>query len=290
MTIAAALAVGIMRLRSERAAEEVRHTARIDAQRLLGEVLNADTAWMLAHGDRPLDRKALDAFGLLLDERMRGVPLPYLTRKAGFYGREFYVDDRVLVPRPESELLIEAALADLRTMRTGATTLRALDVGTGSGALAVTLAVELAQLHVTGTDVSPASLEVALQNVRLHAVEDRVRLVACDLAEQTCELRFDCIVANLPYVPSAELPLPPNPVGFEPQLALDGGDDGLALYRRLVPQLPALVAPAGSVYLEAAPATMASLGKLAAAEFPGARIDVGRDYAGLERYLAVKLG
>ncbi|MGH7330600.1 MAG: peptide chain release factor N(5)-glutamine methyltransferase, partial [Polyangiaceae bacterium] len=261
MTLAAALAVGIMRLRSGEAASEVRGSARADAQLMLGEVLKADAAWMLAHGERSLDRKALDDFGLLLDERMRGVPIAYLTRKAGFHGREFYVDDRVLVPRPESELMVEAALTHLRATR-GRTSSSALDVGTGSGALAITLAAEMTELDVTATDVSDASLQVARRNARAHGVEDRIRFIRCDLADALDGARFDCILANLPYVPSADVPFPPDPAGYEPQLALDGGDDGLALYRRLLPKLPPLVTTGGGVFLEDAPPTIGELSRL----------------------------
>jgi release factor glutamine methyltransferase len=289
MTIAAALAVGIMRLRSREAVRAVRDSARSDAQLLLGEVLKADAAWMLAHGDRQLDRKALDDFGLLLDERMRGIPIAYLTRKAGFYGREFYVDDRVLVPRPESELMVEAALAHLRGTPEKSRA-RALDVGTGSGALAITLAAELAALDVTATDLSDASLQVAQRNARAHGVEGRVRFIECDLVDSLDGARFDCVVANLPYVPSPDVPLPPDPAGYEPQLALDGGADGLTLYRRLLPKLPALMANESAVFLEAAPASIGELKGLAQERFPSAEIDVARDYAGLERYLAIKLG
>jgi release factor glutamine methyltransferase len=285
MTVASALAVGIMRLRSGQAAEQVRESARTDAQMLLGQILGLDHAWMLAHGDDELSRENLDAFGLLLDERMRGVPVPYLTHTSGFYGREFYVDERVLVPRPESEQVAEAAIERLRS---GKGT-RALDVGTGSGALAITLALEVPSLHVIATDISRDALDVAARNARALAVTELVEFVQCDVYRGDVDQRFDCIVANLPYVPTAEVPLPPDPVAYEPPVAVDGGADGLAVYRKLTVKLGDLLAPGGSVVFEAAPATIYPLAQLVKDALRGAKIEIVSDYAGLERFIVASI-
>lgn len=285
MTVASALAVGIMRLRSGQAAEQVRESARADAQQLLGQILCVDHAWMLAHGDDELTREQLDAFGVLLDERMRGVPIPYLTHSAGFYGREFYVDERVLVPRPETEHVAGAAIEALRA--SGG--VRALDVGTGSGVLALTLALEVSGLRVTATDVSRAALDVAARNARALQAAELVDFVLCDLFEGTPAERFDCVVANLPYVPSADIPFPPDPVAYEPPVALDGGADGLGIYRRLAARLRDLLAPAGCAVLEAAPATIYPLAQIVKEALPGAHIEIGNDYAGLERFIVASM-
>lgn len=287
MTIASALAVGIMRLRSGQAAQQVRESARADAQILLGQVMGVDHAWMLAHGDEELSREKLDVFGLLLDERMRGVPIPYLTHSTGFYGRELYVDERVLVPRPESEQVVEAAIARLRA---GAGT-RALDVGTGSGALALTLALEVSGLRVTATDISRDALDVAARNARALQATELIEFVQCDIHVQrgTPAQRFDCIVANLPYVPTAEVPMPPDPVAYEPTVAVDGGTDGLSVYRKLAAKLGDLLAPRGSVVFEAAPATIYPLAQLVKGALGGATIEIGIDYAGLERFIVASI-
>lgn len=285
MTVASALAVGIMRLRSGQAAEQVRESARTDAQILLGQILGLDHAWMLAHGDDELSRENLDAFGLLLDERMRGVPVPYLTHTCGFYGREFYVDERVLVPRPESEQVAEAAIERLRS---GKGT-QALDVGTGSGALAITLALEVPSLHVIATDISRDALDVAARNARALAVTELVEFVQCDVYRGEADQRFDCVVANLPYVPTAEVPLPPDPVAYEPPVAVDGGADGLAVYRKLTAKLGDLLAPGGSLVFEAAPATIYPLAQLVKDALRDARIEIVSDYAGLERFIVASI-
>jgi release factor glutamine methyltransferase len=282
MTIAQALAVGVMRLRrADRA--EVRESARADAQILLGEVLQWDRTRLLARGDEELDGELLEVFGLLLDERLRGVPVPYLTHKAGFYGREFYVDEHVLVPRPESEHLIEAALRELRARLAEGRTPSVLDVGTGSGALAITLAAELPELRVTAVERSGEALVVARRNASDLLVN--VEFVQGDLSAPLAGRRFDCVVANLPYVPTADLPEKPDPAGFEPVPALDGGADGLGVYRRLLRELPELAEPGAYCAFEAAPPTVYGLAAMVQQTFPGMQIDVGNDYAGLERFL-----
>lgn len=292
MTIAQALATAILRLRTSQATPaNVRAEALADAQILLGEVLQADRAWLLAHGNEELDGSLSEIFGVLIGERMRGVPVAYLTHKAGFFGREFYVDEHVLVPRPESEHLIEAALDDVRArLAEGAREVRVCDIGTGSGALAVTLAAECRQVRVFAADISEGALRVACRNAGTNGVAERVTFVRGDLGEPLVEFGpFDCVIANLPYVPSGVVPQQPDPVGFEPLVALDGGADGLDLYRRLLAQLPRLAAPRASLWFEAAPATLDPLSALVEATYPFAYIEVGEDYAGCERFLSIQL-
>jgi release factor glutamine methyltransferase len=287
MTVATALAVGIMRLRSRDAAESVHATAAADARLLLSEIVGRDRDWLIAHAGNELDVDDLQAFGMLLEERMRGVPVAYLTHGCGFYGREFYVDERVLVPRPETEHLLEAALAALRARSSDGDGLSVLDVGTGSGALAVSLAAELPRLVVTATDVSSDALEIAGLNAGSHGVAERIAFVFCDTAAAVKDRTFDCIVANLPYIPSRDIPLPPDPVGFEPRIALDGGYDGLDVYRRFAVQLPGLIAPGASAFLEAAPPTIEGLEGLLRSALPRATVSALKDYAGLSRFVAV---
>jgi release factor glutamine methyltransferase len=292
MTIAQALAVAILRLRkSPETPPNVRDEAFADAQILLGEILQADRAWLLAHGAEELDPSLNEIFGVLVGERMRGVPVAYLTHKAGFFGREYYVDEHVLVPRPESEHVVEAVLDELRSrLADGARDVRVCDIGTGSGALAVTLAAECEGARVVASDISADALRVARKNAADHGLGERIAFVQGDLGEPlVARGPFDCIVANLPYVPSKAVPQQPDPVGYEPLVALDGGPDGLEPYRRLIAQLPSLAAPRASVWFEAAPATIDPLSALVEAAYPAAHIEVGEDYAGCERYLAITL-
>jgi release factor glutamine methyltransferase len=195
------------------------------------------------------------------------------------------VDDRVLVPRPESEHVVEAVLDDLRARRKTAGII--VDVGTGSGALGITLACELPQLAVYATDISTDALSVARRNAALNAVFQRCTFLAGDLLAPLVRFgeRVDAVVANLPYIPAGRVPQIPNPAGFEPRIALDGGHDGLDVYRRLLTQLERVTTPDAAVFLEAAPGTIEPLGALVEQMFPRAYIEIGEDYAGLERFV-----
>ncbi len=286
MTAAEAFEKATARLR------ELSPSPRLDATRLLADVLGHDAAWILAHGDHALSAEEAARLEAAVDRRARGEPVAYITGRAGFFGREFAVTPAVLVPRPESELLVELALAALRARGGGAAEPRILDVGTGSGALAIALALELPAARVTAVDVSGAALEVAARNARAHGVDGRLAFVRSDLdAELPLGLRFEAVVANLPYVPSAALAAAPDPTAFEPRLALDGGADGLALYRRLLARAPGLLAPGGTLIMEAAPPTAAPLASLARAAFAGAaEVRIVPDLAGLERAIVAELG
>jgi release factor glutamine methyltransferase len=260
-----------------------------DARRLLVHALGRDPAWLIAHARDAIDGAAHAGLNALVARRAAGEPIAYVLGSAWFYGREFAVTPDVLVPRPETEHLVDAALDDLRAQRARAAVrgLHVCDVGTGCGAIALTLAAEDPSLAVVASDVSEAALAVARRNAELLGIAGRVRFVQGDLAEPLAPLGpFDCVVANLPYIPSAAVPSPPDPVGFEPRLALDGGDDGLALYRRLLFGLRRLVTPGGSAFLEAAPGTIERLAVLAESML-GAHVEIGEDYAGKERWLSV---
>lgn len=276
MTIGEALRDAAIRL------EPVGGSGRLDAVFLLAHAGGVSRAEMIAHRDRELARDVVERFEALVDQRAHGAPLAYVTGEAGFYGRMFEVDARVLVPRPETELAVEWALRHVRAI--GRESGTAADVGTGSGAIAVTLACELPDLGVFASDISPDALAVARRNAARNAVFQHVTFLHGDLAAPLLPYApFDCVVANLPYVPTAECAAAPDPVAFEPMLARDGGADGLALYRRLLRDLPRLVAPRGIAILEAAPSNARALGRLVGAALPHAGIETVRDYADLER-------
>jgi len=266
--------------------EPVAGSGRLDATLLLEYVTGSERVAFLRDGERAVDAGAQRRLDALVARRLTGVPIAYLTGEAGFFGRTFAVDERVLVPRPETEHLVEVALADLRGR--DARSAAIADIGTGSGAIAIALALELPAAGVFATDVSADALAVARANAARHGVAQRCTFLHGDL---TAPLRrfapFDCIVANLPYVPTAAIPVAPDPVAHEPRLALDGGPDGLAAYRRLLAELPAIVGPRTAVFLEAAPPTLASLRAEIVAAFPRAAVTVGDDYGGRGRYVTV---
>jgi release factor glutamine methyltransferase len=259
----------------------------MDAELLLAHVLGCERSELFARDDESIGDALGLSFEVLVDERARGIPVAYLTGEVWFYGRRLEITRDVLVPRPETEHVVEAALADLRARK--AANLRVADIGTGSGAIAVSLACELPEIRVVGTDLSQPALVLARRNARAHGVEERCTFLCGDLLEPLAGTKLDCIVANLPYVPTAEIPKPPNPVAFEPALAVDGGADGLVHYRRLLAQIPSVAAANATIFLEAAPPTIEPLAALVERLLPNAHIEVREDYAGLDRFLYVAL-
>jgi release factor glutamine methyltransferase len=221
--------------------------APIDAQVLLAHVLFADPAWLVAHTTDPLARSDAEAFFTLARRRRDGEPVAYLTGKREFWGLSLAVDRSVLIPRPETETLVECALRALPSDRP----LRVLDAGTGSGAIALAIARERPHVQMLATDVSAAALAVATRNAERMKLGN-VRLLQSDWYEQLSvgEGAFDLIVSNPPYVADADPHLAEGDVRFEPVTALRGGHDGLAALRVVVGGASAWLAPGGVLIVE----------------------------------------
>jgi release factor glutamine methyltransferase len=222
-------------------------TARRDAALLLLHTARLTKADLLTHPDYEVTDLQLSEYRAAIARRALHEPVQYITGIQEFYGRPFAVTPAVLIPRPETEHLVEAALAML-PQPTDIRPLRILDIGTGSGILAITLALELPHATVTATDISPAALAVAQQNAHAQGA-DRIRFTLSDLFAAVDDQRFDCIVSNPPYVATSEL-LEPQVRDYEPAAALYAGDDGLAIYRRLIPQAHTHLEPGGHLLLE----------------------------------------
>lgn len=215
-----------------------------EARLLLGHVLGRPAAWLIAHDDAALAEAELLAFASLVARRKGGEPVPYLVGYREFFGREFAVARGVLIPRPETELLVEIAIAKVSL---GATA-RILDLGTGSGCLAVTLALEMPQAHITAVDVSTAALQIAGRNAERYGVS--VRLLHSDWFSALADERFDLIVANPPYIADADPHLGSGDLRHEPKLALASGSDGLEAIRRILADAPGHLVPGGQLWLE----------------------------------------
>ena len=269
----------IIRWTAARFGERGIDTPRLDAELLLAHVLSLPRIQLYVQSDRVLEPEELAALRGLIKRRQGGEAVAYLVGKKEFWKFELAVDARVLVPRPDTETLIEVALERLGPAAEPARGVA--DVGTGSGAIAITLAKLRPDLAVFAVDVSPDALDVARANAeRLGAP---VTFFEGDLAAPLApHAPFALIVANLPYIPTSAIAALPPEVRSEPRLALDGGPDGLALVRRLVTAAPALLAPGGALALEIgagqAEATAALLGE---AGFIDVR--VARDLAGIDR-------
>jgi release factor glutamine methyltransferase len=238
-------------------------TPRLDAELLLGHVLGVERSALAAHPEAPLGHGQASTFAAFLARRVDGEPVAYIRGLKEFYGAAIVVDRRVLIPRPETEALVGLALERIRRDLTasprpdGTAPYLVWDVGTGSGAIAVALGRELRRrrygdtVRIHASDVSAEAMSVATINVVAHGLADHVTFAQGDLCDVLPAPRaVDLLVANLPYVPSASVPLLPVAASFEPVLALDGGADGLDAIRRLLPQLPGVVAPHGAAMLE----------------------------------------
>ena len=260
--------------------------ARLNAELLLAYTLGLDRAAILAQPDRQLTPKELTRFRDLAARRVAREPLPYITGHREFFGLDFVVDARVLIPRPETELLVEHAL---RIARPLPRLLEIADVGAGSGAIAVTLAVHLPRATVYALDASAGALAVTAENARRHNVAGRVHCGQGDLLAPLAA-PVDLIAANLPYVTTGEwTDLLPEIRDNEPRAALDGGPDGLDAIRRLLATAVPHLRPGGVLLLEIGASQGSAVTSLARRCFPAADLQLHRDYAGLDRLVIVKL-
>ena len=265
-------------------------TPRLDAELLLCEALGWRRARLYAYPEHPLSRIERSMFRHLAKRRLDREPLAYLLGRKEFFGLDLQVDRRVLVPRPETEVLVELALSWLEATPPPEAGFKVADVGTGSGAVAIALARHATAIRVYALDLSEKALEVAQANCNHHGVSARVELLRGDLLAPLRD-RVDLIVANLPYVSLAELEtLPPEISTYEPRVALDGGPDGLDLVRRLLGQAAEHLRHRGAILLEIAATHGPTALALAARFFPGARIDLHRDLAGRDRVLEIHTG
>lgn len=222
---------------------------RLDVEVLLGHVLKVDRIALVIDADRPLSKDELANYRARHMRRRAGEPVAYLLGAREFYGRSFRVDKRVLIPRPDTETLVEVALERMKAISLSA---RVLDVCTGSGCVAITIARERPTMRVTAADISPGALVVARENaIRLGA--PTIGLVQSDLfaAFDPARDKFDLITANPPYIADEEIPtLAVDIHKFEPRLALSGGADGLDLVRRILAEAPRFLAPGGVLAME----------------------------------------
>lgn len=252
--------------------------ADIDAAWLLGSVLGTGRLQTLALGGRPLTGRQEAAFVALLSRRLNREPLQYILGETDFMGRRFLARPGVLIPRNDTELLAGLALSRLNPGE------RALDLCTGSGILAVTLALSVPGAQVDAADLSPQALVLARDNAALHGAN--VNFLQGDLFSPCAGKCYDMICCNPPYIKSGDLPLLQEEVRFEPDMALDGGEDGLDFYRRLAEQAPLYLVPGGRLALEAGDGQAEAVAALLTDSFEDIR--VYDDMAGLPRAVAAR--
>ncbi|MCC7176045.1 MAG: peptide chain release factor N(5)-glutamine methyltransferase [Bryobacterales bacterium] len=253
--------------------------ARLTAEVLLCHALDRERAWLFGHPEEELSDAERARFGRALHERLGGKPTQYITGRQEFYGREFAVSPDVLIPRPETEHVVETALAMQDGVR------RVVDAGCGSGALAVTLRLEM-DAEVWGTDISPAALKVAAANAR--RLQAPVHFLACDLTAAIGSQTVDLLVSNPPYVAHADYAgLQREVRDWEPHVALFAGETGLEMYARLVGEARRVLRPGGALVLELGFKTYGRVREMFGS--PWRDIRVVPDLAGIPRVVAARL-
>jgi release factor glutamine methyltransferase len=258
-------------------------TPGLESEILVTHILGQSRAWLATHPDTSLDDKTVDRLDQLLERLVSGEPLAYLLGHWEFYGRDFCVNPAVLIPRPETELLVESALSWFKAHPYHR---RAVDVGTGSGCIAISLAADLKDINLIATDISFKALQVAQINKNRLLVNSRLHLVQADLL-LSLPGPFDLIVANLPYIPEKKL-VSLKVTEHEPRLALDGGQDGLRLIIELLRQSPARLATPGCILLEIEFEQGQNVSSLAGQVYPNASVSILPDLAGLPRILKIE--
>jgi release factor glutamine methyltransferase len=293
-TVAELLIEGQARLR-----ESGSESARLDAELLLGHVIGLERTAMIAFPHAPVGDGPAAEYRAALVRREAGEPVAYIRGLKEFRGLAFSVDARALIPRPETERLVELAEAEVvrrltaRPRESGARRLEIADIGTGSGAVVVALAVALRRLGVLdevrllATDAAPDAIALARENAVAHAVADRIDMAVADLLPGATG-PFDLILANLPYVSTKAMADLPRATTFEPRAALDGGSDGLAVIGRLVDRLPGDLAPDGVALLEIGGDQREGVIELAERRLPGWTCAIDLDLGGLPRVARIQ--
>lgn len=265
-------------------------TPSLDASVLLAHIIGKSRTWVVSHPELTLTPEQQELLKSSLAQLEDGMPLPYVLGHWEFFDMQFEITPDVLIPRPETELLVEKAIAWMQESTVRRTV---ADVGTGSGVIAISIAMNIPDAKILATDISPNALHVAQKNARKFNVSDRINFVECDILPErpvsfSTEEHLDLLCANLPYIPTITLQNLPI-YGREPTLALDGGNDGFDLFRKLMEIAPDWMAPNSLILLE----TEATLGvqalNLAYDMFSNAEIHLHQDLTGRDRLLEIRL-
>jgi release factor glutamine methyltransferase len=263
--------------------QQTSETASLEAQVLIAHVMNQSRAWVLAHTEAIVDPACYQRVIQAADRLQQGEPLPYIIGHWEFYGMDFELTPAVLIPRPETELLVERAIHWLQPHPSRR---KAVDVGTGSGCLGLSLARHVADLQLLMTDISPEALQIARRNADKHGLSHNIKFRQADLLSGI-DQPFDLICANLPYIPTsmlAQLPIARQ----EPQLALDGGPDGTRLIVRLLEQAGKLLVSGGLLLMEIEASQGEAVKSMAKENFPLSSVKLLQDLAGRDRCVEIQ--
>lgn len=273
---------------TRRSLEAATPDAAIEAEVLVRHASRLGRAALYASLNDPVVPVVWQEVASLVDRRLSGEPLAHITGRREFYGLDLQITPEVLVPRQETETLVDEMVEFVESRGRGAE-VRIADVGTGSGAIAAALATQLRNATVVATDLSVRALKVADGNLRRLGLRHRVHLVLCDLLDGL-DGPFDVIVSNPPYIATADMDALPSDVQREPALSLDGGVDGLRVVERLVRQSADRMTPGGGLFVEIAPDQARLVAEMARSRMPGSRVTVADDLTGAPRVVAVQSG
>lgn len=277
--------LNLIRWTDERFRKEGLTTPRLDAEVLLAETLGMDRVALYTHFDQPVQPAELMRFKKLIQRRLRREPVAYIVGQREFWSLKFIVTPDVLIPRPETEILVMEALKVLSQPEQTKRRIRILEMGTGSGAISVALAKELPSASMVATDLSEKALSIAEENALRNGVRERILFLPGDLfAPLEKGSIFELIITNPPYIPQDYFPsLPPEVRDFEPRVALDGGRDGLTFFRRVLPRLGEYLSPQGWVLAEIGAGQDQKVREIAAANPDLDSCDFLPDLAGIKR-------
>jgi release factor glutamine methyltransferase len=268
---------------ARRQLEPISDAPALEAQMLASYVLSRPRSWLLAHSETAIEIGKLEILNAHLHQLAEGYPFAYITGEQEFFGRKFAVKPGILVPRPETEILVEFALKWLAEHPEGRT---AVDVGCGSGCISISLAADCRDLSVVAVDIDPEAVWLTKHNALSHHAAETVLCLVGDLLSPI-NTKFDLVCANLPYIPTGKLEKLAV-TRFEPVLALDGGKDGLQLIERLIKQLKTLLATGGIILLEIESSQGESAPQIASKYFPRSEIHIVKDLAGLSRLMVIQ--
>ncbi|MDD5492041.1 MAG: peptide chain release factor N(5)-glutamine methyltransferase [bacterium] len=264
----------------------------LEAQLLLSQILRLKKLDLFLKKEKEVAKKDLSNYKKFITQRCQRIPTSYILKNAQFYGLDLFVDKGVLIPRPETELLVEEIIKEVSEVRVTNWRVegrnpRILEIGVGSGAIVVALAKNLNQASIVGTDTSAKALRIARKNIKKHQVETQVKLIRGSLFARLKE-KFDFIVSNPPYVNAKDFSLLQPEVGYEPKAALYGGKDGLDFYRKIVPQARYYLHPGGILAFEIGYGQGRKVKQLLEKESLFRSIEIKKDYAGIERIISAK--
>ena len=256
---------------------------RLDAEVLLASVLGRDRMYLYVHFDEPLESAELTQFRAYVKERGAHAPLAYVLGRREFMGLEFRVTRDTLIPRPDTEVLVQCAVDFLRA-HSGADERCIADIGTGTGAIALSVLHHTERTQADAVDISPAAAEIARENAEHLGLSDRIAVHTGDLLAPLAGRTYDMILSNPPYIPTADIAeLMPEVRSYEPHLALDGGADGLAFYRRIMEEAPFMLKDGGAVAVEVGIGEAEDVAALALAHPHIVRTETLKDLGGIER-------